>query len=658
MELSHLIQEMFAQCKELKLLYVEDDPTISQTTEEMLKPFFKSVTMASNGAQGLEAFRKEAFDIVLTDVMMPVLDGNKMSRTMREMKPTQVIMVMSALEDIEHFREFIEIGISKFIPKPFVIKHLLSSFISTATDINNAKKVFLMAEDTKNSMNEAQRIAKLGSWYLNLKTNELHWSDQIYALFEIDPAAHKPSYEGFLEAVHPDDRELVNSTYLDSVKHKTQYNYIHRLLMPDGRIKYVHEQGETLYSPDGEAVSSRGTVHDVTEQKELENTLILAKETAQKANQVKSDFLANMSHEIRTPLNGVLGLTDLVLQTQLEPLQRDYLLKSQTAATALLGILNNILDYSKIEANRLNLNSKNFNLKTLLNTLHDMFDYQAEQKKLVFEHCIDESVPEELIGDPLRLQQVLSNLVANALKFTDSGYVKISITATKQNEHDTLVFSISDSGIGMTDEDQAVLFQPFSQVDSSFTRKFGGSGLGLVITKELVELMGGNISVQSAIGQGSTFTFSAVFNQPVLNHAKSIEKTTPNSQNDLFLGRSIHLLLVEDNDLNQLVATERLKQMGITCDIANNGLEAVDMVQKTHYDAILMDIQMPVMDGLEATRQIRRLEGKENIPIIALSAAALKKDQDMAIEAGVDDFISKPIDNALLRSTLMKHLSV
>jgi CheY-like chemotaxis protein len=179
-----------------------------------------------------------------------------------------------------------------------------------------------------------------------------------------------------------------------------------------------------------------------------------------------------------------------------------------------------------------------------------------------------------------------------------------------------------------------------------------------MITKELVELMGGNISVQSSIGQGSTFTFSAVFNHPVVNHDKSIEKITPNSQNDLFLGGNIHLLLVEDNDLNQLVATERLKLMGITCDIANNGLEAVDMVQKKHYDAILMDIQMPVMDGLEATRQIRRLEGKENIPIIALSAAALKKDRDMAIEAGVDDFVPKPIDNGLLRSTLLKHLSV
>ncbi len=658
MELSDLIQEMFAQCKELKLLYVEDDPTISETTGEMLKPFFKSVTMASNGADGLEAFSEEAFDIVLTDVMMPVLDGSKMSKTMREMKPTQMIMVMSALEDIEHFREFIEIGISKFIPKPFVIKHLLESFISTATSINNAKKVLLMAEDTKNGMNEAQRIAKLGSWCLNLKTNELNWSDQIYALFEIDSAVYKPSYKQFLEAVHPDDRDLVNSTYQDSVKQKIKYDFIHRLLMPDGRIKYVHEQGETLYSPDGEALSSRGTVHDVTDQKELQNTLILAKEAAQNANRVKSVFLANMSHEIRTPLNGVLGLTDLVLQTQLEPLQRDYLLKSQTAAEALLGVLNNVLDYSKIEAQRLKLESKSFNLKNLVNTLHDMFGYAAEQKKLVLEHCIDESVPLELIGDPLRLQQILSNLVANALKFTDSGYVKISITATKQNEYDTLVFSISDSGIGMTDENQAVLFQPFSQVDSSFTRQYDGSGLGLMITKELVELMGGNISVQSSIGQGSTFTFSAVFNHPVVNHDKSIEKITPNSQNDLFLGGNIHLLLVEDNDLNQLVATERLKLMGITCDIANNGLEAVDMVQKKHYDAILMDIQMPVMDGLEATRQIRRLEGKENIPIIALSAAALKKDRDMAIEAGVDDFVPKPIDNGLLRSTLLKHLSV
>lgn len=426
--------------------------------------------------------------------------------------------------------------------------------------------------------------------------------------------------------------------------------------MPDGRIKYVHEQGETIYADDGEPISSRGTVHDVTDQKELEKSLILARQEAERANQVKSDFLANMSHEVRTPLNGVIGLTDLVLQTDLESLQRDYLLKSQTAAQALLGVLNNILDYSKIEVQKLTLETKRFNLRAILKTTYDMFGYLAEQKQLIFEDHVDENVPVDLIGDPLRLQQILSNLVANAIKFTDSGHVKISITTTKQNKHDKLTFSISDTGIGMTAEDQEVLFKPFSQLDSSFTRKYGGSGLGLVITKELVELMGGEISVQSSIGEGSTFMFSAVFEDAVVDNAESVDKTASEGKNDLFLRDKFHFLLVEDNDLNQLVAMERLKQMGITCDIANNGLEAVEMVQKGLYDAILMDIQMPVMDGLEATRHIRKLEGRKNIPIIALSAAVSQKDQNAAIEAGADDFVSKPIDSLLLNNALIKLL--
>lgn len=644
-------------------------------------------------------------------------------------------------------------------------------------------------------LNEAQKIAKLGSWHLNLLTGELEWSDEIYKLFELDPKMHEPTYEGFLNAIHPEDRDLVNEAYQRSLENHTTYNYVHRLLVYNGRIKYVREQGEHFYAQDGTPEGSRGTVHDVTEeillQQDLklkndalleasarlelathaagigiwvwnitDNTLVwdaqmyrlydipewqsemmlpyefwktccheddlermetalqaaidnsipldtsfrihdlmgaekylqataivkydenhipkymiginrditmeknltqsltqsltLSKEAAERANKIKSDFLANMSHEIRTPLNGVIGLTELLLQTELDPLQYEYLTKSEAASRALLNVLNNVLDYSKIEAHKLELEITTFNLGDIMNNLIAMLSYKAEQKHLSLETHIDDNVPRTLIGDPLRLQQILSNLTVNALKFTESGYVRITITSQPHDEdNEKLTFAISDSGIGISQEDQSSLFLPFSQVDTSFTRKYGGSGLGLMITKELVDLMGGEITVHSVSGEGSTFTFTALF-----HCAPQYIEESPTQASSLPTHKQLHLLLVEDNDLNQLVASERLKQMGITCSIANNGLEAVEMVQRETFDAILMDMQMPVMDGLTATKEIRKLQGFANLPIIALSAAVLQDDLLLAQEAGMNDFVAKPIDKVVLQNVLSKWLSI
>ena len=386
-----------------------------------------------------------------------------------------------------------------------------------------------------------------------------------------------------------------------------------------------------------------------------------AQEKAEAANRAKSEFLANMSHEIRTPMNAVIGLAYLTLKTDLTPKQLDYLQKIQRSSYALLEIINDILDFSKIEADRLELEQIPFSLEQMQERIATMMTLKAEEKGLKLFFRLDPATPHRLIGDPLRLGQILLNLVSNAIKFTEQGKVVVTVTpVVKAGDQVRLRFAVRDTGIGLLPAEQARLFEAFTQADGSTTRRYGGTGLGLAISRKLAALMGGEISVKSALGGGSTFTVMLPFTvdtstveveQDAMPFSRVLEAAAESQPLTLAGAR---VLLVEDNDINQMVAQEILQNFGLVVEIAGDGRKAVEMLrtEPLRYDVVLMDLQMPEMDGFEATRLIRETLGLTDLPIIAMTAHVLDDERRHCLGNGMNDHVAKPIDPPALLAVL------
>jgi len=483
---------------------------------------------------------------------------------------------------------------------------------------------------------------------------------------------------GWAEGVHPEDFDRCLQIYVTSFDQRQAFSMDYRLRHADGSYRWIRDDGNPRYDADGNFIGYIGFCVDITAQKENQSelelyrhhlealvddrtsALMLAKDAAESANRAKSTFLANMSHELRTPMNAIMGMTDLVLRRTNDPKQVDQLKKLKQASTHLMSVINDILDISKIEAEHLELEEIDFKLGQVLENLQSIVEQRVEEKGL--ELFID--LPHELAvlalsGDPLRLGQVLLNLVGNAIKFTAHGAISLRLKQVGETAQEIrLHCEVQDTGMGILAEDQKRLFTAFEQADGSMTRKYGGTGLGLAISKRLVEFMGGEIGVTSSLGQGSTFWFTVTLKKSTDHSAPTFAHP---GQSALELLRKLHagarILLAEDEPINQEVSRELLEDAKLVVDLAENGEMAVVMARSCHYDLILMDIQMPQLNGIDATRRIRRVPELAGVPILAMTANAFDDDRQACLAAGMNDHIGKPVDPEILYESLLKWLS-
>ncbi len=670
-------------------------------------------------------------------------------------------------------------------------------FIAFSLDISGKQDMENQLWDKGRTLTEAQKISHIGNWDWNIVTDKLWWSDEMYRIFGLSPQKFEATYEGFLKRIPKEERETVRLAIEQSLANKKQYNLDHSIIMPNNEIHIVHEEGSVTFDKSGAAVRMIGTVQDITEQRQAQDELIKARNEADQANIAKSEFLAGMSHEIRTPMNAIIGMSELLSETSLNEEQREYVRTFQRAASSLLSLIDNILDVSKIEAGELELDHAPFKLSEVLEDVCEIMAVEAHKKGLELTQRSAPEVPSSLIGDSVRLSQILLHLIGNAIKFTEKGEIKVEISLEKNISDDkaakTLLFAVTDTGVGLRDDEIKNIFSKYTHRNSSKTRSYGSMGLGLDISRKLCELFNGRMWVESQPGVGTTIFFTASFqinyqtitepyrldidlkgtkalivddnatNRKILQELLSSlevkvteaasgkeclkiledkgskefelvlldchmpdmdgfevaehiredfglleDSTVMMLTSDMIAGdklrskelniahhmtkpikksamlkaiqqsmkrktthekeknieavfedtRTLEILLAEDVEDNRHLIKSYLKKTPYKLDIAEDGLKAVSKFKENVYDIILMDMQMPIMDGYTATREIRKWEKEKDLastPIIALTAHALKGDAEKSIKAGCDGHTTKPIRKNILLKTIFEY---
>jgi signal transduction histidine kinase/DNA-binding NarL/FixJ family response regulator/HPt (histidine-containing phosphotransfer) domain-containing protein len=642
----------------LRVLIIEDNPPDAELLAELLAgrdDHFLVERVESLRDAELRLKRPPAADVILLDLGLPDSDGLVSLERVIGAAPELPVIVLTGLEDEAVGVEAVRKGAQDYLVKGQTDPRLLLRVVRHAMERKRLEDSLRNAHQYLQALMKAVPVGV--SFSDDPSCQFITGNPAVLAQFEVRPEDNLSASAAELDAAGRRIRFFDEGREISGRELPLQRAVAGKepippqeleVLLPSGRRWFASASAAPIFDPQGSVIGGVAVTLDITDRKRAEESVRaltqLAEQKAaqaQAANDAKSRFVANVSHELRTPMNAILGMIDLALRKNLDATTRDYLSTARESADVLLSLLNDLLDSAKIESGKLELEAAPLCLREMLDQVTRTLSVRASEKGLVFRCQALGDIPDALVGDKVRLRQVLMNLAGNAIKFTERGEVSLSVRARSlANAEVLLEFAVRDTGIGISAGDLDRIFKPFAQADSSTARRFGGTGLGLSISANLVSMMGGRIWAESEPGQGSTFYFTVSL---PLGEGPSAEEE-PDSHYAAAPRRPLHVLLVEDNPANQKVATYILVAAGHTVDVAPDGQRALRMSAESRYDVILMDVQMPGMDGMQTTGAIRARETGRHVPIIAMTAHAMRGDRDLCQAAGMDGYLAKPID--------------
>lgn len=649
----------------IRILLVDDDEIDAMSFERALKKsgIDALLSLAIHADDAMVKIQSMEYDCIFLDYQLPGTDGLALLKRFKEMKVTAPIAVMTSQGDEKIAVEMMKAGAFDYFPKAEVNPENINRIVRAGMRLREVELQKAFAEKALKENNlKLSAILESTNALIFSVDHQLNYSAfntafklAIQQIYGTEPCLGRPAAENFIYEV---DRARITAAFQRALSGEQDVQLMEEFGEAEDRRTYYDFLMNPIQGANGKVNGVAVYGQDVTKRKKDEWTILQSKIEAERTAKAKSEFLSNMSHEIRTPMNAIIGLSELLLKESLNEKQLENVRSIKYSADNLLVIINDILDFSKIESGKMEFENINFDLQLKVQEIRKTFVFKAEEKGIGLKFRVDERIPQFVVGDPFRLNQILLNLLSNAIKFTKEGTVTLNINLLEDKGDDILLeFNVSDTGIGIPKEKLASVFESYTQAYTDITRRFGGTGLGLAITRQLVTMQNGEISLDSEVGKGTTFTVRLPLKKGVTEAAQTADEMIA----ELLEKRDFEgmpVLLVEDNPMNQFVANQVLELWNIKVDFADDGLKAVDMLKMNDYALVLMDLQMPVMSGYEATEFIRDRTNKvrnPDIPIIALTADAFPETKKKVLESGMNDFVTKPLEQNDLYQKIKLH---